>query len=112
MELLLLKKKVLQLRSTKHPLYNQLRGYVQSSSPRGPRQRRLFVKLLGCSDSELEEQLGLADGGRRVKEFARQLHGGGFTVEAGALLLRASGFHRELATVTDSLAFVRNMFSS
>ena len=110
MELLLYKKKVLQLRTSQHPLYRHLYEYVQDPSS-GPAQRELFAKLLCCLDSEVDEKLCVLDRSKRVKEFAEQLYNGGFTVEAGALLVSAVGFHRELATVTDSLAYIKSLFS-
>lgn len=111
MELLLHLSKALELRSTGHPLYSYLHSYVQTASE-GPFQMKLFVRLLHCSEREVNEKLHVQDRGERVKTFAEQLYKGGYAMEAGALLVTALGFHRELLTVTDSLAYVKSLFSS
>lgn len=111
MELLLHKKKVMGLRTSEHPLYSHLHSYVQTASE-GPVQRKLFARLLHCSEGDVDKRLSVKDTGERVKAFARQLYEGGFTVEAGALMVTALGFHRELLTVTDSLAYVNSLFAS
>ena len=111
LELLLHRNKVLELRLNKHPLYRHLCSYIQAPSG-GLLQKRLFARLLQCSEEEVDKKLCLHDKSERVKAFAEQLYQGGFSVEAGSLLLTSLGFHRELLTVTDSLAFVKNLFSS
>lgn len=111
MELLLLKKKTLCLHVARHPLYSQLHGFIQSLPSKGPACRELFVKLLHCRDSELDERLGLSNRSQLVREIAGQLYNGGYSMEAGALFVAALGFHRELSTVTDSLSYTRKLFS-
>ena len=111
MELLLHKKKAVELRTSGHPLYGHLHSYVQTAS-KGPIQRNLFARLLRCSEGEVDERLSIGDRGERVKTFAGQLYEGGFAVDAGALLITALGFHREVLTIADSLSYVKSMFSS
>lgn len=109
MELLVYREKALVLRRQGSVLYPHLYKHLKDSH--GDPDKALFARLLRCSDSEVVEGLGLQDRAKRVRGVAQQLYDGGFVMEAGSLLLASQSFHRELATLSDSLVYVKRLFS-
>ena len=113
LELLLYRKKALTLRKACSLLYSHLCSYLKgsiSTDTTGP-STVLFSRLMHCSEEEVVQCLSPSSKAEQVKTVAKELYDGGYILEAGALLVSAQSFHRELSTLNDSLAYTAKLFS-
>lgn len=136
MELLIYREKAAALRTKNSPLYHLLCNHLKADheTPReegsggvtpgfSPREegtggvvpgRRLntalFSRLFSCPESEVAEKLLSCNKAKQVKAVSRQLYESGYIIEAATLLVSAQSFHRELSTLNDSLAYLKQLF--
>ena len=111
LELLVYREKALFLRTVNSPLYHYLQEYLKDPHTEPP-DRQLFARFLHCSESDVAERLFFHDKAKRLKNVAHQLYDGGFIMEAGTLVISAQSFHSEVSTLSDSLAFIKGLFST
>lgn len=111
MELLLYRNTVVYLRTSGSFLCSHVYSYLREPSAAQP-DKRFYARLLHCPENEVMERLLLTDRAQRVRGVARRLYDGGFIMDAGALLVSAQSFHRELATLNDVLVYATKLFSN
>lgn len=87
-----------------HPLfYTHLCKYMKTSSSSSAFHRLLFMRLLNCSESEINERLSLNSPSHRVRKLTQLLYEEGLLLEAGSLLLVMQEFHDGIKTMNDAV---------
>ena len=90
------------------PLYSQLCSYLADPKKTEALDRRLFSRILNCSEDCVAEMLCLVSPSERVMKAVHQLNAAGMRFEAGSLRLSASLFHPALQTLNSVLAFAHH----
>ena len=89
------------------PLFPLLCDYIKHPSMSQAVDRKLFSRLLQCSEANAEERLHLDSPAERLKDFIDQVHLAGFKLEAGSLLLDSHDFHPAIATLNNGLTYMK-----
>lgn len=89
------------------PLFHLLYDYLNDPHASQAVDRKLFSRLLHCSEAEVEERLKLSSHAERLKDVADLMYRSGFKLEAGSLLLSSHKLHPALAKLNSTLEYMK-----
>ena len=86
-------------------LFPLLCDYVRNHVVPRMVDKKLFSRLLQCSEADVLERLHFNSPAERLKDVVDQLYCSGFKLEAGSLMLSSYAVHPAIATVNSAVGY-------